>query len=75
MFPVQQPSPKLADKLSTYKADETYLLSLIKGHLYSGPFYYTYGGIDLTSRLQRQDVHDTRPMWERVRICTLPYFF
>lgn len=67
VFPIRPPSSNLADKLSTHKADETFLLSLVKGHLYSGPFYYTYGGIDLTSRMQRQDLNDTRPMWQRVR--------
>ena len=50
-----------------HQPNETYLLSLIKGHLYSGPFYYTYGGYDVTSRMQAQDtVNDTRPLFERV---------
>lgn len=68
MFPIHPPSPKLSDKLSKYKADEKYLLSLVKGHLYSGPFYYTYGGIDLTSRMQKQDFSSSRPMWQRVSV-------
>lgn len=66
MFPIKPSSPNLSDKLSTTNADETFLLSLVKGHLFSGPFYYTYGGIDLTSRMQKQDINDTRPMWQRV---------
>ena len=50
-----------------HRPNETFLLSLIKGHLYSGPFYYTYGGYDITSRMQAQDtINDKRPMFERV---------
>lgn len=66
VYPIRPPSSNLGDKLSTHKADETFLLSLVKGHLYSGPFYYTYGGIDLTSRMQKQDLSNTQPMWKRV---------
>lgn len=66
VFPIRQ-SGNISDKFSTHKADETFLLSLIKGHLYSGPFYYTYGGLDLTSRMQTQNLKDERPLFQRVR--------
>lgn len=70
MFPID-PSTS-ADAINRtaglHRPNETFLLSLIKGHLYSGPFYYTYGGYDITSRMQVQDtINDKRPMFERVR--------
>lgn len=46
--------------------NETVLLGLVKGHLFSGPFYYTYGAYDITTRLQAQDMSDSRPLYERV---------
>jgi hypothetical protein len=71
VLPIRSSSSNLSDKLSTHQADETFLLSLVKGHLYSGPFYYTYGGLDLTSRLQKQDRTDSRPMWQRVSLLAM----
>lgn len=55
----------LSKSVGIHRPDETFLLSLIKGHLYSGPFYFTYGGFDLTSRMQAQDPADKRPFFER----------
>ncbi|BGP02525.1 Phosphatidylinositol-3-phosphatase SAC1 [Rhodotorula toruloides] len=42
---------------------EAYLLGLIKSHLYSAPFYFTYGGYNVTSRLQEQEPSE-KPLWE-----------
>ncbi|BGP26710.1 Phosphoinositide phosphatase sac1 [Rhodotorula toruloides] len=42
---------------------EAYLLGLIKSHLYSAPFCFTYGGYNVTSRLQEQEPSD-KPLWE-----------
>lgn len=44
---------------------EAYLLGLIKSHLYSAPFYFTYGGYNVTSRLQEQEPSE-KPLWETV---------
>jgi hypothetical protein len=46
--------------------DEAYLLGLIKAHLFSAPFYFTYGGYDVTSRLQAQATPG-KALWESVR--------
>lgn len=56
----------LAHGAGLHRPNEAFLLGLIKGHLYSGPFYFTYGRYDITTRLQMQDLDDRRPMWERV---------
>lgn len=45
--------------------DESYLLGLLKSHLYSAPFYFTYGGYDVTKRLQEQTSSDA-PFYESV---------
>lgn len=45
--------------------DEAYLLGLLKSHLYSAPFYYTYGGYDVTKRVQEQSGSD-QALWESV---------
>ncbi|GAA5975561.1 hypothetical protein JCM11641_003534 [Rhodosporidiobolus odoratus] len=42
---------------------EAYLLGLIKSHLFSAPFYFTYGGYNVTSRLQQQEPSQ-KPLWE-----------
>ncbi|BGP34362.1 Phosphoinositide phosphatase sac1 [Rhodotorula toruloides] len=42
---------------------EAYLLGLIKSHLYSAPFYFTYGAYNVTSRLQEQEPSE-KPLWE-----------
>lgn len=47
--------------------DEAYLLGLLKSHLYSAPFYFTYGGYDVTTRLQEQKVGGEGAFWEKVR--------
>jgi hypothetical protein len=45
--------------------DEAYLLGLLKAHLYSAPFYFTYGGnFDVTTRLQYQK--RGQPLFEAV---------
>ncbi|GAA5941368.1 uncharacterized protein JCM15063_006076 [Sporobolomyces koalae] len=49
-----------------HQPQETYLLGLIKTHLYSAPFYFTYNsGWNVTTRLQEQ-TPDSRqkPLWE-----------
>ncbi|GJN93420.1 hypothetical protein Rhopal_006475-T1 [Rhodotorula paludigena] len=43
--------------------NEAYLLGLVKSHLYSAPFYFTYGGYNVTTRLQQQELSD-KPLWE-----------
>merc|ERR1711939_240896 len=55
----------LGQSMGLHRPNEAFLLSLIKGHLYSGPFYFTYGGYDLTSRMQAQDPNDKRALFER----------
>ncbi|KAK4049589.1 Phosphoinositide phosphatase sac1 [Microbotryomycetes sp. JL201] len=46
--------------------DEAYLLGLLKSHLYSAPFYFTYGGsYDVTTRLQKQVGNADQPLWQR----------
>ncbi|KAI5478928.1 inositol/phosphatidylinositol phosphatase [Pseudohyphozyma bogoriensis] len=45
--------------------NEAYLLGLLKSHLFSAPFYFTYGGYDLTRKLQWQQANQTgKPLWE-----------
>lgn len=52
--------------------DEAYLLGLLKTHLFSAPFYFTYGGYNLTQRLQEQVLRDpAKPFFETVR-CPFP---
>lgn len=45
---------------------EKTLLGLLKAHLYSAPFYFSYE-YDLTSSMQRQAglKHDSSPLWQR----------
>ncbi|KAK0546479.1 Phosphoinositide phosphatase sac1 [Tilletia horrida] len=48
---------------------ESALLAMLKTHLYSAPFYFSYG-IDLTNSFQRQATHPvasdlSKPLWER----------
>ncbi len=45
---------------------EKTLLGLLKAHLYSAPFYFSYE-YDLTSSMQRQAglQHDSAPLWQR----------
>ncbi|KAK0530681.1 Phosphoinositide phosphatase sac1 [Tilletia horrida] len=48
---------------------EKALLAMLKTHLYSAPFYFSYG-VDLTNSFQRQSVHPvasdlSKPLWER----------
>jgi hypothetical protein len=79
VFPLDTSLPAGAIKTASaiHRPNETFLLSLIKGHLYSGPFYYTYGGYDVTSRMQVQDINSSKPLWERVRpfMCPQPALF
>lgn len=46
--------------------DEAYLLGLVKSHLYSAPFYFSYGDYNVTTRLQEQPDAPTsdKPLWE-----------
>lgn len=53
--------------------EESYLLGLVKSHLYSAPFYFTYGGYNVTTRLQEQQPDAgnnnsnslaTKPFWQ-----------
>jgi len=48
-------------------ADEAYLLGLVKAHLYSAPFYFTYGGYNVCSRLQAQAApgEKQKPFWQQ----------
>lgn len=67
VFPID-PSPKgPAALLEERGPEEAYLLSLVKAHLFSAPFYFAYGGsYDLTTRLQAQRASDAnKPLWER----------
>ncbi|GAA6022279.1 hypothetical protein JCM10207_008913 [Rhodosporidiobolus poonsookiae] len=43
--------------------EEAYLLGLVKSHLYSAPFYFSYGGYNVTARLQQQEPSE-KPLWE-----------
>ncbi|KAE8253923.1 hypothetical protein A4X13_0g3609 [Tilletia indica] len=48
---------------------EKALLAMLKTHLYSAPFYFSYG-VDLTNSFQRQSTHPvasdlSKPLWER----------
>ncbi|ELU40944.1 sacI-like domain-containing protein [Rhizoctonia solani AG-1 IA] len=44
---------------------ERHLLALVRTHLKTGAFWFSYGW-DLTTRLQNQRPNDTRPLWEQV---------
>lgn len=46
--------------------DEAYLLGLLKSHIYSAPFYFTYGSYNVTNKLQSQR-NGSLPFWETVR--------
>lgn len=50
--------------------EEAYLLGLVKSHLYSAPFYFTYGaGYNITTRLQEQlpaAAEPPKPLWQTV---------
>lgn len=50
--------------------DEAYLLGLLKSHLFSAPFYFTYGGYNVTTRLQTQSNSTTAAWWETVSFAT-----
>ncbi|CAE6466545.1 unnamed protein product [Rhizoctonia solani] len=43
---------------------ERHLLALVRTHLKTGAFWFSYGW-DLTTRLQSQRPNDTRPLWEQ----------
>ncbi|GAA6061613.1 hypothetical protein JCM10212_000955 [Sporobolomyces blumeae] len=60
VFPIERAST--TDLLR--QPEEAYLLGLIKSHLYSAPFYFTYGGWNVTTRLQAQEAHGDKPLWE-----------
>lgn len=48
--------------------EESYLLGLVKTHLDTAPFYFTYGGYSLATRLQEQKVGGAdKPFWQQVR--------
>lgn len=51
--------------------DEAYLLGLLKTHLYSAPFYFTYGGWNVTMRLQavgQGEKDEGKAFWETVSL-------
>ncbi|KEP48814.1 putative recessive suppressor of secretory defect protein [Rhizoctonia solani 123E] len=43
---------------------ERHLLALVRTHLKTGAFWFSYGW-DLTTRLQNQQTDDSRPLWEQ----------
>ncbi|GAA6022266.1 hypothetical protein JCM8202_001999 [Rhodotorula sphaerocarpa] len=46
--------------------EESYLLGLVKTHLDTAPFYFTYGGYSLATRLQEQKVGGAdKPFWQQ----------
>ncbi|GAA5846460.1 hypothetical protein JCM11251_007836, partial [Rhodosporidiobolus azoricus] len=59
VFPIERDSS--AELLK--QPHEAYLLGLIKSHLYSAPFYFSYGGYNVTARLQQQEPSE-KPLWE-----------
>ncbi|TKA51852.1 hypothetical protein B0A53_05204 [Rhodotorula sp. CCFEE 5036] len=72
VFPIDR-SANNADLVKN--PEESYLLGLVKSHLYSAPFYFTYGGYNVTTRLQEQqpppagadgDNHSvaSKPFWQ-----------
>lgn len=69
VFPIDR-SANNADLVKN--PEESYLLGLVKSHLYSAPFYFTYGGYNVTTRLQEQqpdgDHHypPSKPFWQTV---------
>jgi len=71
LYPIDPSAGNAASSLSHKTAEEKYLLGLVKAHLYSAPFYFTYGSYDLTTRLQAQATGTSdpsekeKPLWER----------
>ncbi|GAA5859366.1 hypothetical protein JCM5353_004677 [Sporobolomyces roseus] len=62
VFPIE---PSSSSSSISANPEETYLLGLIKSHLYSAPFYFTYGGWNVTTRLQEQgSASFEKPLWE-----------
>ncbi|GAA5922901.1 hypothetical protein JCM1841_003776 [Sporobolomyces salmonicolor] len=43
--------------------EEAYLLGLVKSHLYSAPFYFSYGGYNVSTKLQAQEPGE-KNLWE-----------
>lgn len=82
VFPIDR-SASNADLVKN--PEESYLLGLVKSHLYSAPFYFTYGGYNVTTRLQEQQPppsaadgdnnHSTasRPFWQTVSLCPMSW--
>ena len=79
VFPIDR-SANNADLVKN--PEESYLLGLVKSHLYSAPFYFTYGGYNVTTRLQEQqpppagadgDNHSvaSKPFWQAVGLCLI----
>ncbi|GAA5898898.1 uncharacterized protein JCM6883_003464 [Sporobolomyces salmoneus] len=70
LYPISRNSPSSTVESLTEQPQETYLLGLIKSHLYSAPFYFTYDQkYNLTMRLQQQqeergDEEKEKPLWE-----------
>lgn len=64
MFPVDR---RLTTQLLG-SPDEAYLLGLVKAHLYAAPFYFTYGGYNVCTRLQAQAApgEKQKPFWQQV---------
>ncbi|GAA5949454.1 hypothetical protein JCM3765_002666 [Sporobolomyces pararoseus] len=66
LYPIQHHSHSPTDALKD-QPQETYLLGLIKSHLYSAPFYFTYDKkYNVTMRLQQQTEEEDKdkPLWE-----------
>ncbi|POY76482.1 hypothetical protein BMF94_0683 [Rhodotorula taiwanensis] len=63
LFPIDK-SRSSSDLLKN--PEEAYLLGLVKSHLYTASFYYTYGGYQIATRLQEQQVTgDDKPFWQK----------
>ncbi|GAA6005280.1 hypothetical protein JCM11491_002644 [Sporobolomyces phaffii] len=65
VYPIQRSASSSPAEHLKNQPEEAYLLGLIKSHLYSAPFYFTYGnGYNLTMRLQQQAPDNAKPLWE-----------
>jgi hypothetical protein len=63
------PIERSTSKELLQQPDEAYLLGLLKAHLFSAPFYFTYGGYNVTLRLQAQDLKSSKPLYDTVSLC------
>ena len=67
VYPIEPSALGTKAWLANRSPSEKALLGLVKAHLFSAPFYFTYGGYDLTTRVQIQafDDSDKRPFYKR----------